>query len=306
LIFDRVTATTHTETLPTGSVATAYLLLLVAMLSWSANLVVGRALAGTVGPFTLSWLRWAVAFAVVLPFAGRELWVRRAVLRREWKLLLVLGVIGFAGSNTFCYLALQSTTAINTSLINSVGPLLIFAASVVVLGERFAARQLIGLALALLGVVVIVLRGAPETLLTLEVNRGDVFMLIGVLCWCLYSIRLRERPSELSPVALVAALFGIGMFALTPLAAAEARLVWSPGVLAAILYIGIFPSVVSILCWNRAVAVIGAARSSVFTYLLPLLAAAMAMLFLGETVELFHLVGGGLIFAGLGLALSRR
>jgi drug/metabolite transporter (DMT)-like permease len=178
-----VSATTDEGARLWGAAPTAYLLLLVAMLSWSANMVIGRGLVGVVGPFTLSWTRWTIAFLLVLPFAGRELWARRAVLRREWKLFLVLGVVGFAGSNTFCYLALQSTSAVNASLINSAGPLMIFAASLVVLGERFGARQLWGLALALAGVVAIVLRGDPRTLFALEVNRGDLFMLMGVAAW---------------------------------------------------------------------------------------------------------------------------
>jgi drug/metabolite transporter (DMT)-like permease len=289
-----------------GAAATAYALLSVAMLSWATNLILGRALAGIVGPFTLSWSRWFVATLVVLPFAGRALWTQRAVLRRDWKLLLVLGVIGFAGSNTFCYLALQHTTAVNASLINAVGPLLISAAAVFVLGETFRLRQGVGLAIALLGVAVVVLRGDPQALYELEINIGDLFMLTGVLAWCVYSIRLRERPPELSPVTLVAALFIIGMLTLTPFAAWEAKLEPSPAVFAAILYAGVFPSVVSILCWNRALALIGAARASMFTYLMPLLAAFLAMLFLGETIALFHVVGGGLIFAGLALALVTR
>jgi drug/metabolite transporter (DMT)-like permease len=276
------------------------------MLSWSANFLVGRALVGTVGPFTLGWSRWLVACAILLPFTARELWTKRAVLRRDWRLLLFLGAIGFAGSNAFCYLALQRTTAVNAGLLNGVGPLLIFAASVVVLGERFLLRQLAGLGVALAGVVVVVLRGDAQALLALAVNLGDLVMLVSIVTWCLYSIRLRERPPELSPVALVAALFTIGFLAMTPFAAWEAKLEPSPGVFGAILFAGIFPSVISVLCWNRAIALIGPARSSVFTYLMPLMTALLATLFLGERIEPFHLAGGALIFAGLALGLARR
>lgn len=286
--------------------ATAYFLLLVAVSSWAANLVVGRGLAGVVGPLTLSWTRWVVAFLVVLPFAWGELRARRAVILRAWRPIVGLGLVGFAGSNALCYLALQWTTAVNASLINSAGPLMMFAASVVVLGERFRARQLVGLALALIGVVGIVLRGEPRALLALEINRGDLLMLLAVGAWSVYSIQLRRRPQELSPVALVAALIGVSVVALTPLAALEARLEPSLPTFTAILYLGIFPSAVSVLCWNRAVALIGAARSSVFTYLMPLIAALLATVFLGERIEPFHLVGGGLVFAGLALTLARR
>jgi drug/metabolite transporter (DMT)-like permease len=301
-----VTATTEEGARLWGAAPTAYLLLFVAMLSWAANLVIGRALVGVVGPLTLSWSRWTIATLLILPFAGRELWRHRTVLVREWKLFVVLGVVGFAGSNAFCYLALQWTTAVNASLINAIQPLMIFAASLVVLGERFQTRQLVGLALALVGVVAIVVRGDPRALLALELNRGDVFMLLGVGAWCLYSIRLAARPRELSPLALAATLFIIGMFTTMPFAAWEAKLDPTPGALAALLYLGIFPSIVAILCWNRAIALIGPARASVFTYLMPLMAAFLAMAFLGERIEIFHLVGGSLIFAGLALGLVRR
>lgn len=301
-----MTVTTEEGARPWGAAPTAYLLLLVAMLSWAANLVIGRALVGVVGPLTLSWSRWTIATCLILPFAGRELWRHRTVFVREWKLFVTLGVFGFAGSNAFCYLALQWTTAVNASLINAIQPLMIFAASLAVLGERFQARQFVGLALALFGVVAIVIRGDPGALLTLELNRGDVFMLLGVGAWCLYSIRLAARPRELSPLALAAALFIIGMLTTMPFAAWEARLDPTPAALAALLYLGIFPSIVAILCWNRAIALIGPARASVFTYLMPLIAAFLAMMFLGERIEVFHLVGGSLIFAGLALGLVRR
>jgi drug/metabolite transporter (DMT)-like permease len=298
--------TTHEGTRFWGASATAYLLLLVAMLSWSANFLVGRALVGTVGPLTLGWSRWLVACAILLPFAARELWTKRAVLRRNWRLMLLLGAVGFAGSNAFCYLALQRTTAVNAGLLNGVGPLLIFAASVVVLGERFLRRQIAGLAVALAGVMVVVLRGQPQALTALEINLGDLVMLVSICTWCLYSIRLRERPPELSAVALVAALFAIGCLTMTPFAAWEAKLEPSLAVFGAILFAGIFPSVISVLCWNRAITLIGPARASVFTYLMPLITALLATLFLGERIELFHLVGGALIFAGLALGLVRR
>lgn len=301
-----MSATTEEGARLWGAAPTAYLLLLVAMLSWAANLVVGRGLVGVVGPFTLSWSRWTIASLLVLPFAGRELWRHRTVLVREWKLFVVLGIFGFAASNAFCYLALQWTTAVNASLINAIQPLMIFAASLVVLGERFQTRQLVGLALALAGVVAIVLRGDPGALLALELNRGDFFMLLGVGAWCLYSIRLAARPRELSPLALAATLFIIGMLTTMPFAAWEAKLDPTPAALAAILYLAVFPSIVAVLCWNRAIALIGPARASVFTYLMPLIAALLAMLFLGERIEPFHLVGGGLIFAGLALGLVRR
>jgi drug/metabolite transporter (DMT)-like permease len=287
----------------------AYGLLVAGTISWAANLVIGRAFAGSVGPLTLSWVRWAIAVAVMLPFALPELLAKRAVLRRHFRLLLVLAVLGFSCSNSLCYLALQETTALNASLINSVGPVMIFAGAIAVFGEPYRARHVVGVAVSLIGVLVIVARGDLGGLAVLESGRGDLLMLLGVLTWTVYSLMLRYRPPELSTGGLVAILFLISAVTLTPFAAWEAWRIGlpqaTPATLSGLLYVGIFPSVLSILCWNRAIALIGARRASTFTHLIPLFSAGLAMLFLGERVELFHLAGAALIFGGILLAAQR-
>jgi len=295
------------ETARTGA-ASAYLLLSVAMLSWAGNAVVGRALAGTVPPFGLSLMRWTVAFIAVAPFALREVIAKRAVIRREWRVLLSLGLLGLTICNSLGYLGLQWTTAINSGLLNSAGPMLTLLAAFAFHRERAAPLQLAGVALSLLGVLTIVLRGDPAALLHLEINKGDAVILLGVATWSVYTVLLRRAPRELSPVALLAVLFAIAALTVLPLHLAESALGHPlPGsgvALAGYLYVGLFPAVIAFFGWNRGVAVLGAARASLFIHLMPLFSAGLAYAFLGEAIRLFHLAGAGLIF--LGIVLSNR
>jgi drug/metabolite transporter (DMT)-like permease len=287
-------------------VIAAYLMLVVAMLSWAGNVTVGRALAGWVPPFGLSLMRWSIAFVVVLPFAAREIIAKRRVIMREWRILLALGLLGVSICNSLSYLGLQWTTALNAALLNSAGPMLTLAASFLFFRERATPRQIAGVTVSLIGVLVIVLRGDMAALLALSINRGDVAILVGVLSWSIYTVLLRRRPSELSPLAFLGVLFAIGVITLAPLYASEAVVGWSlPMALPALLgygFVGLFPAVIAFFGWNRGVAAIGANRASLFTHLMPLFAALLAYVFLDERIALFHLTGAALIFLGIFLA----
>lgn len=285
---------------------TAYLLLVVAMLSWSGNVIVARALAGTVPPLGLSLMRWTIASLAVLPFAAAELCEKRAVILRRWRILLLLGVLGLTLCNSLTYVGLQSTTALNGALINSAGPILTLMASFVFYRERTTLPQLAGVLLSLAGVIVIVLQGDPAMLLHFSVNPGDLTILGGVALWSIYTVLLRRRPPELSPLALLALLFLIGALTVAPLhlleVAAGGSLPATPAALLGYAYVGLFPAVVGFFGWNRAVATLGASRASLFTHLMPLFSAGLAYAFLEERIAPFHLGGGALIFFGIFLA----
>lgn len=286
--------------------AKAYLLLTAAMLSWAGNAVVGRALAGTVPPFGLSLMRWSVAAVAVAPFALGEVIAKRAIIRRHWRFLLIQGLLGLTICNSLTYLGLQWTTAINAGLINSAGPMLTLLAAFALHRERAAPLQLAGLAVSLAGVLVIVLRGDLGGLLHLAINRGDAAILAGVAVWSVYTVLLRRAPRELSPVALLWLLFAIGCITVLPLHLAESALghplPQTVPALAGYLYVGLFPAVIAFFGWNRGVAMLGAARASLFAHLMPLFSAMLAYAFLGERIAPFHLAGAGLIFLGIFLA----
>jgi drug/metabolite transporter (DMT)-like permease len=287
----------------------AYLLLTVAMLSWSANVVIARALAGTVPPFGLSMMRWLIAFLVVLPFAARELVSKRAIILRRWRILLLLALLGLTICNSLSYLGLQTTSAVNAALINSAGPALTLGAAFALNRERASLAQLTGMLVSLAGVLIIILQGDPAALVQLSVNRGDVTILIAVIAWAVYTVLLRRAPGELSPVALLAVFFAIGAVTLVPLHLIE-RAQGAPLPMGAVawlayLYVGLFPAVIAFFGWNRGVATIGASRAALFAYLMPLFSALLAYIFLGEKMALFHLVGAACIFCGIAVAHRR-
>jgi drug/metabolite transporter (DMT)-like permease len=297
-----------------GSLARAagspYLLLVCAMVFWAGNAIVGRAVNQDIPPITLSFWRWTLGFALLLPFTFRQIWLRWPVILRHWRLLLLLDLLGVVGCNVLTYAALRETTAVNSSLINSATPIFVMCLSFLLFGDRIQPRQMIGVLVSLLGVVAIVSGGRLDNLRGLAVNRGDLMMLTSIALWSAYTALLRRKPDGLPPMAFLAVLMGLGALIELPFYLLERALggaiAPSAGNLLAILYVAIFPAVLALHFWNRAVAALGANRVSPFVHLLPVFGTALAVIFLGERVGAHHALGIVLIFAGVYLASRRR
>jgi drug/metabolite transporter (DMT)-like permease len=284
------------------------LLLVLTALFWSGNLVLGRAVHEAVPPVALSFWRWAIALAVLVPFSLpviREQWT---VISQSWRILSVLGVLGVGVCSTLAYVALQTTTAMNGVFLNSAAPILIIALSWLFLGQRLSLRQAVGVCLSLLGVVGIITRGEPGVLLRLRFTPGDLWMLAAVLSWATYSVCLRWRPAGLDPVGFMGVTVCVGLLSLAPVYCWElstgARIHLTPAALGSLAYVGLFPSVLSYLCWNRAVAEVGANRAGLFLHLIPVLGTLLSVLLLGESLQGFHLAGMSLVFAGIYLTTA--
>ncbi|MFD0387821.1 DMT family transporter [Tistrella bauzanensis] len=270
---------------------------------WSFNFVVGRAVAGEIPPLTLSFLRWLGALLIFLPFAWRHLRRDWPSLLRAWPKLLLMGLTSVAGYNTFVYLALERTTAINAVLLNATMPIVIAIMAAVAGVERMSRFQALGVAVSFGGVAYIVAGGNPAHLLSLQIGAGDLWILGATVCWGIYSVALRFKPAHVHPFALLAANMLVGMLALAPLAASEAIAghlpVVTPATIAAVAYVAIFPSIIAYILWNWSVAAIGPNRAGLFMHLMPILTPLWSMLFLGERLGVHHLVGGIAILAGL-------
>ncbi len=286
-----------------------YLLLTLTTLFWSGNMVVGRAVRGEVPPFSLAFWRWAIAFLLTLPLALPYLRAQWPLLRKGWKAILSLGLLGVGGYNTLAYIALQYTGATNASLLNSFIPVATIALSWVFLKKHLRGIEWVGVIISLCGVITIVGRGEPATLAALTFNAGDLWMLGAVFVWALYTIGLQWRPAGVHPMLLLAAFTAVGLVALAPAYAweiAQGRHVHlSANSLAAIVYTGTLPSFVGYIFYNRAVGEVGASKASLFIYLMPVFGTLLSALFLDEVPQLFHLVGIGLIFLGIYLTTSR-
>jgi drug/metabolite transporter (DMT)-like permease len=286
-----------------------YVALTLTALLWSSNFVIGRAFHDAITPATLNFLRWALALLVLLPVTLVDLRRHRAVLLQNWQLVALLGLTGIAGFQTLVYLALTHTTALNTILLLSLAPLAIVALSWLALGERISRVQAAGLVTSLGGAAVLILHGEIEALVDLRFNAGDLWMLVAVGLWAVYSVLLRSRPAQVPPLALHTASVGAGALWMLPLFGWEAArgggLPTDTTVWLAIGFIAVFSSAIAHAMWVRGVATIGANRASVFIHLMPLFGAVLAITFLGEQLATYHAVGAALVLGGVVLT-SRK
>lgn len=272
------------------------------MLFWAGNSIAGRALAGLTPPVALSFWRWAGALVLVTPLAWPHLKRDLPLLRRRWGLIVALSLMGVASFGVLLYFGLQTTTALNSVLMQAAIPPLVMLLGWLALGDRVSRWQVAGVALSLAGVLSVVAKGRPWDLLHLGLNAGDGLILIGVALYAVYSLILRRRP-DVHPLSLLWATFVVAVLVLAPLYAQEIaagrRITATPEALAGIAYVAVFPSFLAYLFYNRGVELAGAARASQYLHLQPIFGAVLAVLLLGEAFRPYHAAGMALILAGI-------
>jgi drug/metabolite transporter (DMT)-like permease len=282
-----------------------YLLLTATILFWALNWIAGRALRDDVPSYSLAFWRWVTASALLLPFAWPHLVRGWPAMRRSWRIMLALGVLGTTFCNLTSYAGLKYTTAVSGSILNSFVPVIIVAISWAFLGERLRASQWAGVAISLTGVLSIVGRGDPMVILTLSLNLGDLWILGSTLLWALYTVCLRWRPPDLHPLGLLGANAIVGVVAMLPVylwsLSQGLHITWTAGAMAGLAYVGVFPSVLGYIFWNNAVARVGPNKAGMFMHLMPVFASLLAIAFLGERLHLFHVAGMAMIFGGIWL-----
>jgi drug/metabolite transporter (DMT)-like permease len=286
--------------------ASPYLLLTLTSLFWSLNWVIGRALVGHVTPFSLAFIRWTVAIAVMMPFALPGIRAHWPAVRENWRVIAWLGFWGTGLHNVFGYAGVQYTTATNGVMLNSAIPVMIMVLGWLVYRDTITRLQALGVVVSLGGVVAILTRGDPGVLAQLTLNKGDLIVLCGMVFWAAYTIFLRMKPAELPGLVMLTCCGVFGLTLLFPLFLFEmifqqGRVEFRPATIAAMAYVGIFPSFVAYVFWNRAVAQVGSNIAGIFVHLMPAFGSILAWLFLDERIEVFHVVGIALILAGIGL-----
>ena len=284
---------------------TPVLLLVLATLFWSGNFVLGRAVRLDVPPVGLAFWRWFGGSLLLIGFAWPYLKRDRAILVRHWKIIVVLAILGVTTFNTLVYTGLQYTTALNALLMQSSMPVVIVLMSYLFFRERVTAVQAVGIGLSLIGALAIVAQGNVAMLLGLSLNFGDVLIMVAVFGYAAYSSLLRRRPG-LHPLSFLASTFIVGTLCLAPFYVWEnlsGRVMHFDTVTAlSVLYVAIFPSILSYLFFNRGVELMGANRAGLFIHLMPIFGSLMAMVFLGERLYWFHGLGIMLIVSGIYLA----
>jgi drug/metabolite transporter (DMT)-like permease len=282
-------------------------LLLAPPLFWAGNAVVARALVGEFPPLALSFARWALALLLILPFAIgglREAWPR---LRGQWPLLMGISALGVGCYNSLQYLALQTSTAVNATLIGASGPIMTLLVGAAFFGSPVRRLQWIGAALSMVGVLIVIARGDLMKLATLQLDRGDIIMLVATLTWSVYTWLLRTRRPNLPATPFLTLQMALGALMILPFAVLE--FLWTGQAaapttsnLGALIYVALLPSLVAYFCWDRGVARAGAVLPMYFVNLTPVFAGLLSYFFLGEAIGLHHLLGGLLIIAGIHLA----
>ena len=292
------------------------LLLTLPPLLWAGNAVVGRWAAGAIPPLTLNFLRWLLAFLVLLPLA-RPLWAQRAALRQRWRYFALTGLLGMGCYNALQYQALHSSTPLNVTLIAASLPLWMLGVGMLVHGVRPDRRQLLGALLSLLGVALVLSRGQLQTLRAVHFVEGDLLMLLAVFSWAVYSWLLARPPAHMQganrphwdwAMLLMAQLvFGLGFAGVS--AGAEQLMstqtvAWGSGLALALVYVALGPSLLAYRCWGLGVTEAGPAVAAFFGNLTPVFAALMSAALLGEWPQWFH--GAAFVLIAAGIVVSAR
>jgi drug/metabolite transporter (DMT)-like permease len=309
-----------------GSTLTPRIALLMTLppLLWAGNAIVGRLMVGLVPPLTLNALRWALTALLLAPLAARA-WRHVRTLRNSWRYLLAIGTLGVGSFNALQYLALETSTPLNVTLINASMPMWMLVVGALLWRERPAGRAAVGAVLSLAGVATVVARGQWADLARVQFVVGDAYMLTAVIGWALYSWLLVRPPAWMfagapSPPRLgldwaaflfVQALFGLvaagGASAFEVAFGSHAPIDWGNAkVLAALAFVAIGPSIVAYRFWALGVTVAGPAIAAFFSNLSPLFAALLSAWLLGQWPEPYHAVAFGLIVAGIAVSAWQR
>lgn len=282
---------------------TVLFLLVTATALWGGNFVIGRSFVNTLPPFALALFRWIVAFFTLLPFGLKELKNNRKIWKEHRIALLFMALTGIAMFNTLVYIAVHYTTSINASLINSSTPIMIMILSVIFLREKLSWKQGIGIILSLIGVLFIISRGEWSQVLSLTFNKGEMWMLLAVTTWAIYSILVKKFGGIFPQYGSFLYTIIVGIIMLIPFASYEyikgATYIWNLHSVLGVLYVGIFASIVAFLCWNKAVIHIGPGKAAPFLNLIPVFATVFAILFLNEQLMLTQVIGGALVIVGV-------
>jgi len=290
---------------------TAYIFLLFAALFWSGNFIVGKAASlYEIPPFTLNFYRWLFAWLILAPFTFKEIIEKKKYILDNIKLIIILGITSITLFNSIVYYSLNFTNVISGVLMISTIPVMIIFFSWIFKIEKTNIYQIMGVVFSLLGVVVIITKAKLNMLLDLNFNKGDIWMVVAMFSWAIYSALLKKKKHELSQIALLQTIITMGLIFLLPIYIVEMKMGYLatlnlPFVLT-LTYVVLFPGLASFLFWIKGIAIIGANRSGIFLHSMPIFSASMAMIIFKEKFMFFHLIGAVLILIGILLSNKKN
>ncbi len=287
----------------------AYTFLTFAALFWSGNFIIGKfATLFEVPPLTLNFLRWVMVWFLLIPFTIKEIVAKRDYIKRHFFIIGLMGILSISTFNSVVYFALNFTQVINAVLMLAAIPPMIIIFSSIMKIEKTNILQLSGLFLSIVGVGTIISNADIQKIISLSFNKGDVWMIVCVLSWSLYSTLLKKNKFELSQFSLIQIMVTVGLIFLVPQFLYEKsignEIEINKASILILMYIVFFPAIAAYYCWQKAIELIGPNRSSMFIQLMPLFSAMMAIIIFKEKFQLFHFFGA--IFIITGIYLSNR
>ena len=276
----------------------AAIFLCFASLFWSGNFVIGRfsSLENIVSPLSLAFYRWVIAFLILTPFCFQKAIKELPLLKKQPGMIFLIILTGPTLFNTLVYLGLTSTTVINSLLIISTTPMLIILLNKLLYKAQTNIFQMIGIFISLIGVCYVIAKGSFQNIFDSEFYFGDLFILLAVTSWALYSIFLKKNETGVSGFSFLYLSFVFTVILLFPVYLYDIFIQDNfinidQKTLLVIGYTGIFPSIISYMCWNTGVALIGPNKSGPFLHLMPIFGGILALLVFRETLEIYHYAG---------------
>ena len=285
----------------------AYTFLTLAALFWSGNFIIGKfATLFEVPPLTLNFLRWVMVWFLLIPFTFKEIIAKKSYIKKNFFIIGLMGILSISTFNSFVYFALNFTQVINAVLMLAAIPPMIIIFSSIMKIEKTNMFQLSGLFLSIFGVATIISNADVQKIISLSFNKGDIWMLVCVLSWSLYSTLLKKNKFQLSQFSLIQIMVTVGLIFLVPQFLYEQSIGLDIKINKAsiliLAYVVIFPAIAAYYCWQKAIELIGPNRSSMFIQLMPLFSAIMAIIIFKEKFQLFHFIGASFIISGIYLS----
>ena len=282
----------------------AYIFLILTTLFWSGNFIVGKAASlYEIPPFTLNFYRWMFAWIILAPFTLKEIAAKKNYILENIKLITILGITSITIFNSIVYYSLNFTQVISGVLMISTIPVMIIIFCWLFKIEKTNFYQILGVIFSLSGVLVIITKADLVVLLNLNFNKGDLWMVVAMFSWAMYSALLKKKKFELSQLSLLQTIISAGLIFLLPAYLIELALGYRVSIhlpfILTLSYVVLFPGLASFIFWIKGISIIGSNRSGIFLHLMPIFSTILAMLIFKEKFMIYHLIGAMLIVVGI-------
>jgi drug/metabolite transporter (DMT)-like permease len=288
----------------------AYLMLTFCAFFWSGNFIVGKfATFYEAPPLTLNFFRWLIVWIILIPFTFRDVLKNIRIIKKNFYSILLMSITSISVFNSVVYYSLNFTQVLNGALMISIIPILIVFISFIFKTEKINFSQILGLVLSITGVVIIITRLDVAKLINLDLNKGDLWLLVAMLSWAIYSTMLRTHATGLKYLSFMTVIVSIGLIFLFPQFLFELKshqvIKFNIPVILITSYVVFFAGIGSYILWNKAVVIVGPNKAGIFLHLMPVFSSFMAIFLLNEKLMNFHVIGAVIIIIGIYLSSKK-